>query len=554
MSAEGDITTAVDKVDRLAQAEQQQQSDTPCFTTHELPAPDAIAKESAQLANMSRSGRRKVWAQHRVMFLPLELAWLLPITSAAWSQLQLIPNIIYRLDSMLQAVSVHGQLRELLHGGGAAAAAKVYNAPAGPDAADLKLAAGDGWVQPAGMHVLMSGVSHRQLLSQPDQQQPDRPEGQAADVSPDSQAAVAVGAKEHDDSRPNGLGSQAAATAVAGNSTQTGDKGLTAAAPMGVGIGGSNSRDGLPAINSTPTAASNASAGAPAVVPEVDSSGGISGMWHDVPLPSPTLLLVSLTASSCHETFDLERLEFLGDVILKVLTSHVLLKVGVRRWVQGYEAGATHWRTSCCCCSILLVLAACQPTVFLSAAGCTTTIRSCCCIDLPTMLNTHCHVQGFPPDANEGELSVAKARIIRNLRLAQLGRSAPLYLQYQLRSFPYDNSLWTPTGTQSVLGLFEDGRTYTCKGKRIADGVESLIGAFYIAGAAKEAALKVVAAGAGPGGDSTAATAAAAAGLSGNSSADVTSWVWHRVSRGGLVAAAAFCEVVGVLPAGESGP
>eukprot|EP00775_Hariotina_reticulata_P010971 gene10971-11126_t len=57
------------------------------------------------------------------MFLPLELTWVLPMTSFAWSQLQLVPNIVYRIDSMLQAASLHQQLGELMHGGGRATAA-----------------------------------------------------------------------------------------------------------------------------------------------------------------------------------------------------------------------------------------------------------------------------------------------------------------------------------------------------------------------------------------------------------------------------------------------
>jgi hypothetical protein len=48
-----------------------------------------------------------------------------------------------------------------------------------------------------------------------------------------------------------------------------------------------------------------------------------------VPLPSRSLVLMALTCASCHEAFDFERMEFLGDVILKALAAHVLL--GVRR-------------------------------------------------------------------------------------------------------------------------------------------------------------------------------------------------------------------------------
>lgn len=158
--------------------------------------------------------------------------------------------------------------------------------------------------------------------------------------------------------------------------------------------------------------------------------------------------------------------------------------------------------------------------------------------------------QVLPTDANEGELSMGKARLVRNLRLAQLGSNSPLLLQYQLRFHPFDNSLWTPTGDSSVLGLFAGSAAHTLKGKRIADGIESLIGAFYLAGAAQEAAQATAGSSSG-----TAAAAAAAAssagGGGGGGLCDAASWVWHRVSRPGLVAAAALCEALSVLPAGE---
>jgi hypothetical protein len=172
-------------------------------------------------------------------------------------------------------------------------------------------------------------------------------------------------------------------------------------------------------------------------------------------------------------------------------------------------------------------------------------------------------LQVLPSDANEGELSVAKARMVRNLRLAQLGASTPLLLQYQLRSHPFDNSLWTPDGSDDVLGLMRGGWQHTFKGKRIADGVESLIGAFYVAGAAREAAEATAGAAASPAAAAAAACGVGVGGLGGaagsssrgvkDATADAAAWVWHRVSGPGLVAAAALCEALNVLPAGESG-
>lgn len=174
-----------------------------------------------------------------------------------------------------------------------------------------------------------------------------------------------------------------------------------------------------------------------------------------------------------------------------------------------------------------------------------------------------------------------------------MARSRPLLLQYQLRVHPFDACLWTPNGCGSALGLFEGGPTTTFKGKRLADGIESLIGAFYLTGAAAEAAAEAAAAetaaatgtartaageragdadrtaggAAGAGGGKT--TAAAGLSVSGfglgdseiygvqepsvPALLDAAAWVWHRVSQPGLEAAAALCEVLEVLPVGGCG-
>jgi hypothetical protein len=57
---------------------------------------------SASALNFNQQPHYQAWAAHRVMFLPLELGWVLPVTAPEWSQLQLVPNIVYRIDSMLQ--------------------------------------------------------------------------------------------------------------------------------------------------------------------------------------------------------------------------------------------------------------------------------------------------------------------------------------------------------------------------------------------------------------------------------------------------------------------
>jgi hypothetical protein len=344
---------AADGVDRLARYEQhiqQQQQPELAKSAAGWSLLDAITQQSQQLATMSRSGRRKVWAQHRVMFLPLELVWLLPVKSAAWSQLQLIPNCIYRIDSMLQAVSMHQQLREMLHGGGRAAAAAVYNAP--------QMQAGDaaaGWERPAAMRDLLSELSHRLLV---------------LDSGPDAGTTVAVAGGDEPAREDDSAAAPAAAAAApaAGEASGTGTEqavadgggadgaaaAAAAAAPAGAyGATEANANGGdvvmtpADASSADGTAATTADTAAAAAQQSAQDTAAAAtasramqlrsldagegpGRWHHVLLPSPRLLLLSLTAASCHEAFDLERLEFLGDVVLKVLASCCMLKV--RRW------------------------------------------------------------------------------------------------------------------------------------------------------------------------------------------------------------------------------
>ena len=81
------------------------------------------------------------------------------------------------------------------------------------------------------------------------------------------------------------------------------------------------------------------------------------------------------------------------------------------------------------------------------------------------------------------------------------------------------------------------------RGKRLADGMESLIGAYYLAGAAAEAEANMPsAAAAGDGGGGSAAAMSAAM---------LADFNDRPVSAAGLTAAAGLCEAMGVLPPGE---
>jgi hypothetical protein len=50
-------------------------------------------------------------------------------------------------------------------------------------------------------------------------------------------------------------------------------------------------------------------------------------------LPPAPLVLVGCTAARCGEPYDLERLEFLGDALLKILAATHLMNKGVRHFV-----------------------------------------------------------------------------------------------------------------------------------------------------------------------------------------------------------------------------
>lgn len=169
------------------------------------------------------------------------------------------------------------------------------------------------------------------------------------------------------------------------------------------------------------------------------------------------------------------------------------------------------------------------------------------------------------PSTNEGELSVSKARIIRNVQLASKAQEPHLSLQQHLHLLPYQPELYTPTGylpaesgeglapaataaaaaapvslyapaqagsnpAGRVLSWQGEAQEVTVKGKRLADSVEALIGAVYLAGAAAA------------GGSSAATgTALGVGGVGGDH---------PPVSDAGLAASAAFCEAAGILPAG----
>jgi hypothetical protein len=66
-----------------------------------------------------------------------------------------------------------------------------------------------------------------------------------------------------------------------------------------------------------------------AAMRELPSVQARRAVLANIPLPSRSLVLMALTCASCHEAFDFERLEFLGDVVLKALAAHVMLGVSV---------------------------------------------------------------------------------------------------------------------------------------------------------------------------------------------------------------------------------
>lgn len=167
-------------------------------------------------------------------------------------------------------------------------------------------------------------------------------------------------------------------------------------------------------------------------------------------------------------------------------------------------------------------------------------------------------LQASPVTANEGELSVQKARTVRNVELAEKAQQSQyLQLQKHLLLLPYQAADYMPTGSypgcvnnsntstgcsgdsssamQAPVGLLAQPLSREAKGKRLADCVEALIGAVYLTAAAEAAAA------AANGQGQLAAPVAAAGLLSGGT----------PVSTEGLAAAASFCAAVGILPSGR---
>jgi hypothetical protein len=159
-----------------------------------------------------------------------------------------------------------------------------------------------------------------------------------------------------------------------------------------------------------------------------------------------------------------------------------------------------------------------------------------------------CCCQSSAAGANEGELSVTKARMIRNFALAEVAKGDVLQMANLLHLLPFNAALYTPTGScgasssggnsmkhdkGAAIKLLQqystpDGSVCEQRGKKLADAVEALIGAIYLT--------------------------AASAGLRsqpGSNSSNTSSILHSGVSSVGLAAAAAFCKAVQVLPAGE---
>jgi hypothetical protein len=379
----------------------------------------STTQHSQQLSGLSRSSRRRVWAEHRVMFLPLELTWVLPMTSSAWSQLQLLPSIVYRIDSLLQAARLHQQLRELMHGGGQVQAAQLMDyADELPVPEDEEAAAAGGWSPPDTLEHLLAQSFMTPLLPDMLGQQQQQHAAAAAINNGGGAAATEGGAaagplpasaldcaqqqaREHQQQCPeqqqqqqqrqqdSSIPGRSAAPALDGEAVRSHllaeitsashDAAVLHRRQEPAACNGSSSPTGAAArynmsCNSDDMSAlpdSSVAAATPLDLVVVDQTLGAGtphhelqqqqhnrqqqqrqGPWLEVPLPSPTLLLLSMTSCSCCELFDLERLEFLGDVVLKALASICLYQVGqgLHGLLLLLTAAAAAADCCCCCC------------------------------------------------------------------------------------------------------------------------------------------------------------------------------------------------------------
>jgi hypothetical protein len=106
-----------------------------------LPSP-AAAAETAQAMEIDDSpdaGQQQQQQAH----LPLELCWLLPLTASQWSQLQLLPAFMHRINSLIRVSRMQQQLAGI-----AASCSSGTSAEAAGSASSSSNAAGGGFLVP----------------------------------------------------------------------------------------------------------------------------------------------------------------------------------------------------------------------------------------------------------------------------------------------------------------------------------------------------------------------------------------------------------------------
>ena len=292
-----------------------------------------------------------------VMYLPMELAWVIPVDIISWRHLQVVPSMIYRVDSLLalQGMQKHlgkledkyrqkkeqleqqqqEQLQQQQVGGGGGGGMDIDGGMEGAEGAANggggggRVVAVTGGPRSAGLAGRSGGFLPAALDT-------------LLQKNKTPSATTAAGAAGS--GVANGAAGAAAAAATANGAEEEekakgdgGEEGDTAAAAKAAaGAGGAEGGTG-----SKKRSGSSSGNGIELrdILEYPQKSGVCLAPGYLPPTPPGCLLLCGMTSSGCREGFSLERMEYLGDVVLKCMATMYLLHTAVRRGRGGAKEG-----------------------------------------------------------------------------------------------------------------------------------------------------------------------------------------------------------------------
>lgn len=257
--------------------------------------------------------------------LPLELCWALGVNAGQWQHMQLVPALLYRVDTLLQ-------LRRLVHH---------------LDHLEQRHTVQLTLEQQEEQDMQQVEQQEPQQAEQEQQgtpeQQPEQPGAMAkpqANGVADGQGAIAAAAGRDGDT-PMVDADPAAAPAPAIHAHMAAPAGEEATSEQEEGSSKANGilhldKAACP-VDTPPAVAVEEELAAQEAEAAAEEAGapckGGTCVAVTGQLPPAPLVLVGCTAARCGEPYDLERLEFLGDALLKILAATHLMNKGVRHFV-----------------------------------------------------------------------------------------------------------------------------------------------------------------------------------------------------------------------------